>query len=180
MHSILGPKKCLHFFGFHFFLYFLSINFISFLSHKCRFGGGCMRVGEVMHHAVYVPSSVAVAAAVRVMERENIDSVLVRHGSTIGILTEHDVLRKVVARNLDASHVLAADIMSLPLHTIGRDDPVEEASDLMVKHRIRRLVVVENSLIVGVISAACIAQNIRYLAASRLISSESTLGEFAG
>lgn len=138
-----------------------------------------MRVREIMHHQTYIPSTLSVAAAVRIMERENTDSVLVRHGNIIGILTEHDVLRKVVARDLDAAHVEAADAMSYPLHTIDEHDGIEEASDLMVKHHIRRLVVLERGTIVGVISAACIARNVRYMTASRLIA-EPTMGEFTG
>lgn len=140
-----------------------------------------MRVHEVMHHAIYVPSTLSVAEAVRLMERENTDSVLVRHGSGVGILTEHDVLRKVVARDLDPAHVSAAAIMSTSLYTIDSQGEIEEASDLMAKHNIRRLVVMENGAIIGIISAACIARNVKYITANRLLT--AGLGssvEFAG
>lgn len=139
-----------------------------------------MRVREVMHHTVYIPSTLSVAAAVRLMGRENVDSALVRHGDVIGIVTEHDVLRKVVARDLDAAHVAVAEVMSYPLHTIDGHDGIEEASDLMVKQHIRRLVVLDKGSVIGIISAACIARNVRYITASRLIASELGTGESAG
>ncbi len=132
-----------------------------------------MRVYEIMHHAVHV-GNISVAAAARIMEKENVDSVLVEH-DIVGIVTEHDILRKVVARGIDPAKTTVSEIMSYPLHTIAKDESVELAGDLMNEHHIRRLVVEESGKVVGVLSAACMARNIKYITARRLIASR--LGE---
>ncbi len=131
-----------------------------------------MKVHELMHQAVRVPGQISVAAAARLMDSKRVDSVLVDHKGLLGIATEKDIMRKVVARGLDPSQVKVADVMSFPLHTIHLSTDVEEASEIMDKHDIRRLVIMENGSVVGVINAASIAKNVRYINARRLITHE--------
>lgn len=129
-----------------------------------------MKAHDIMHQAVHVPGTLTVAAAARLMDQKRMDSVLVEHGALIGIFTERDILRKVVARGLDPAKTHVADIMSYPLHTIDTDCDVEDASDLMEKHDIRRLVVTDKGKITGILSSTCIARNIKYITARRLMA----------
>ena len=135
-----------------------------------------MRVHEIMHHAVSVSGSSTVAGVAQRMDIECADSVLVRHAGAVGICTERDILRKIVASGRDPAHVSVADIMTHPLHTISWDDSVEDASERMNELHVRRLVVMQNGDIIGVINAECIAKNVKYITARRLLSQFSAEG----
>ncbi len=96
-------------------------------------------------------SSVRVAA--ELMDKKNAGSVVItQKGKPIGIVTERDVIRKVVARGLDASKVQMKEIMSAPLITIKSDTPIVEAIHVMQRRKIRRLLVVENMELVGIVT----------------------------
>lgn len=141
-----------------------------------------MNVHEVMHQAVRVPGHLSVSETARVMDKYQMDSVLVEHGHVVGIFTERDILRKVVARDLDPASVNVSEMMSYPLLTIPSDVHVEDASTLMEQRNVRRLVVVERGNVVGIVSAACIARNLKYITARRLMASHFEMGseEFEG
>ena len=127
-----------------------------------------MQVHDIMHHVVRVPGNFTVTEAARLMEKEGVDSVLVEHVDAVGICTERDILRKIVARGLDPITTKVSEIMSFPLHSISWDDSVEEASERMNELNVRRLVVVDKNTLIGVISATCIAKNMKYITARRL------------
>jgi signal-transduction protein with cAMP-binding, CBS, and nucleotidyltransferase domain len=92
---------------------------------------------------------------------KKIGSVLVRKGKKVyGIVTDSDIIKKVVAKGLDPKKVKVKDIASYPLITVKADDTVQHASYLMRKHNIKRLPVVEGNRIVGIISATDIAKHI--------------------
>src|SRR3989344_2050657 len=93
---------------------------------------------------------------------------IMHHVDRVGICTERDILRKIVARGLDPITTKVSEIMSFPLHSISWDDSVEEASERMNELTVRRLVVVDKNTIIGVISATCIAKNMKYITARRL------------
>lgn len=69
--------------------------------------------------------------------------VLVEDGRAVGIVTERDLVRKVLADALDPAKVLAGDIMSTPLITISPKATMTEAAELMSEYKIRRLVVLD-------------------------------------
>ena len=141
-----------------------------------------MNVHEVMHQAVRVPGHLSVSETARVMDHHQMDSVLVEHGTVVGIFTERDILRKVVARDLDPASVKVSEMMSHPLLTIPSDAHVEDASVIMEQRHVRRLVVVERGAVIGIVSAACIAHNLKYITARRLMASHFEAGseEFGG
>src|SRR5712692_10310349 len=56
-----------------------------------------------------------------------------RSGDPVGILTERDILKKVVATDLDPSSTRVKDVMTSPLVTIDYNKPLREAIDLMVR-----------------------------------------------
>ena len=130
-----------------------------------------MKVRDIMHTASKVSVDISVAKAAQLMDVKRTDSVLVEHKAGLGIFTERDILRKIVAKGLDPAKVMVSEIMSYPLITIDADGDVEEASTLMEEHDIRRLVVTENGVVVGVVSATCIARNVKYFVAKRLLAS---------
>ena len=131
-----------------------------------------MRVKDLMHEAVKVSAAHSVAEAAAFMEKKLSGSALVEDsGKIVGIITERDILKKVVARNKNPSSVIVGDVMSGLLITIEADEDILEASRKMDEHRIRRLIVTENGKMVGKITANSISRNVRYMNASRLVES---------
>lgn len=65
---------------------------------------------------------------------------------------EEDINCKVVAKNLKPGEVRVSEVMSTPLITIGADKLVEDAAAMMVKHRVRRLPVVEDQMVIGIVT----------------------------
>jgi CBS domain-containing protein len=76
------------------------------------------------------------------------------HKECQGIVTTTEIFRKVLAEGIDPSNFKIRDIMKpAPLITIGPNASVKEAADLMIKHNIRRLPVVDNQTLVGIITS---------------------------
>ncbi len=89
----------------------------------------------------------------KTMAEKKIGSVLIEHnGNLIGIITETDIVRKVVGQDLSLHDTLASKIMNAPVLTIDTEATILDANDMMDKHRIRHLAVTEEGTIVGVLS----------------------------
>lgn len=87
--------------------------------------------------------------------------VVVRGGTALGIVTERDMVRKILAVGADPSKVLVSDVMSTPLIQIGPKAEVVEAAEKMSEYLVRRLVVVdETGTLVGLITASDIAKEL--------------------
>jgi len=85
-----------------------------------------------------------VVDATRLMNSKNTSSIIVRLRNSeepIGIVTDKDILYRVVAESKDPSKVTLKEIMSSPLHTVGKDVVVKDAVSIMRNKGIRRLVV---------------------------------------
>ena len=70
----------------------------------------------------------------------------------IGIITERDIVRKVLAEYKDPKNVRASDVMSQPLVTVGPEVHVSEASLIMAKYNIRRLPIVVDNRLTGIVT----------------------------
>ncbi|MCU0861818.1 MAG: CBS domain-containing protein [Methanomassiliicoccales archaeon] len=98
------------------------------------------------------PDTTAQAAA-RLMRDEDVGSLVIVEGETaVGILTEKDLVKKVVAEGRSGSKVRAHEIMSSPLVTIGPRESVAIAARKMANMKLRRLPVVKDNSLVGVIT----------------------------
>ena len=88
------------------------------------------------------------------MKTHKIGSVIALEGNkAVGILTERDIVRKVVAAGKDAEKTKVKEVMSSPLTVITPEVTVEEAARIMKKVKIRRLPVInEKGELVGIIT----------------------------
>ncbi len=84
--------------------------------------------------------------------------IVLENGRPKGIVTDEDFVRKVIAQGLDPNKVKVVEIMSSPLITIDPDEDLLKASEIMHKKGVRRLPVVKDGIIYGVITANDIAQ----------------------
>jgi len=118
------------------------------------------RVGDFMHRNLEVASSeTTVIKAAERMRGKSIGSLLIQptdpEGRVFrrsGIVTETDLIRKVLAKGMDVSLTRVDQIMTSPLLTITPDCPMLDASHLMETNHVRHLCVSDEEKIVGVIS----------------------------
>lgn len=87
------------------------------------------------------------------MQEAKVGALLVTEGPRyLGVVSESDLVRRVLAVGGDANHVRVADVMQAPIITIEIDRSAHEASDLMAERGIRHLAVTEDGKIVGMLS----------------------------
>ena len=77
-----------------------------------------------------------------------------------GMLTDRDIVVKVLAQGKDPSSTTAGDLAEGKPVTIGADDSVDEALKTMSKHAVRRLPVIDGHDLIGIVSQADIAKNL--------------------
>ncbi len=118
-----------------------------------------MRVRDLMSYPIAsIGPDATVLEAIRVMVSGRKGCVLVAHEGLLkqclGIVTTSQIFRNVFAAGLNPGDVTVGEIMTpAPLITIGPNATVKEAAELMIKHGIRRLPVVENGALVGIITS---------------------------
>ena len=95
-----------------------------------------------------------VAKAAKAMCVDEVGSVIILERSQpIGIVTEEDITCKVVAKDLKPSTVLVKEIMSTPLITVSAEKTVGDAAHMMVKHKVRRLPVIDaKKKVIGIVT----------------------------
>ena len=100
-----------------------------------------------------IASERTVLEAARTMAEKRIGSLLViEAGEMVGIVTETDVVKKVIGACLPASSTSVGAVMNYPLIQIDINRTVRDASRLMAEQRIRHLAVTEDNKIVGLLS----------------------------
>jgi len=102
---------------------------------------------------VTVAPTVTVLEAAQIMNARGIGAVLVlAEGELVGIFTERDLMRRVVAEQRDPSSTPVADVMTRHLVTTRADITVEECASQMTTRRIRHLPVIGEAGLAGVIT----------------------------
>jgi len=100
-----------------------------------------------------VKPSITVIEAAKIMKKRKIGNVLVvQNNQPVGILTESDILKKVVAEGKNPSDVLVKDVMSTPILITDPYVSLEEAMKKMTKCNVRRLPVIEDDKLIGIIT----------------------------
>lgn len=112
-----------------------------------------VRVSEIMkRNVITVEKGTSILEATKIMDKKNIGCVVVtERGKPVGIVTEKDILRKVFAKEKDKTSKVEV-IMSSPLVTIEGKMNYCDTAEIMSKHKIRRLPVMEDGRLVGIIT----------------------------
>jgi len=118
------------------------------------------KVNDVMvTDVVTVDVSVNIKQAVERMNNHEIGCLVVlEKGHFAGILTERDVLKRVVAKARNPEKTLVGDVMSKPLIVVGPEASLEEAVKLMFEKRVKKLTVVKDKKLVGFVTMTDIAR----------------------
>ena len=112
-------------------------------------------LGDVMRrNPTMIGIEANVAQAAKAMCHDEVGSVIiVKKEKPIGIVTEEDINCKVVAKDLKPSSVRVDEIMSTPLITVSADKKVGDAAHMMVKHKVRRLPVIDTAhKVIGIVT----------------------------
>ena len=118
--------------------------------------------GRIARPIITIEEDATVTEASKTMVANDRGSVVVtRKGETVGILTERDVLKRVVARSLHSDSVKVKDVMSESPVTIDKERPLREAVDLMNRKGVRRMLVTEKGKIVGIFTLRDIVKHTR-------------------
>ena len=95
----------------------------------------------------------------RLMKQEDVGSIPVVDGERlVGVVTDRDIVVRGIADGSDPHAVKAGDIASRDVVTVRPDDALDEALRLMGQHQVRRLPVVDDGQLVGVVAQADVAQ----------------------
>lgn len=114
-----------------------------------------VRVGQCMTVGVFtLPADKMVIDAARLLRKTSIGSIIVmRKGKACGIITERDIVYKVVAEGKDPRKTKLSSIMSRPLKVIKASDKIEAAISALRANKIKRLPVIDkNNKLVGIIT----------------------------
>ncbi len=119
-------------------------------------------VGEIMTSSVVtVPPSMPAEDALHLMREKRIHSVVVEPGSPggmHGIMTQRDLLRKIVAADRPLLNVTVGDLMTSPLIAVSPDTSIRQCSIIMLDANIRRAIVMKEGKLAGIVSDTDIFQ----------------------
>jgi CBS domain-containing protein len=119
------------------------------------------RVSDVMTQAIItIPSDASVVEAATVMRDHDIGNVLVvENGKLSGIVTDRDLAVHALTSGDDTDDILVRDVMSEKVVTGDPSWSLTRAAKEMAKHQIRRLPIVQNGALVGILSLGDVARN---------------------
>jgi len=114
-----------------------------------------MRVDEVMNKAIVIDHDTSVKQAAKIMSGRNIGSLIVLKKNKItGILTERDVMKNISFLGKRITRVMSKSVV-----TVDHGESIDNAALVMTEKKIKRLPVLDNGKLVGIITATDIVAN---------------------
>lgn len=119
-----------------------------------------LAVRDVMTRTVVTatPDMSAAEAGKQMVENRVGNIIIVKDEGPIGIVTESDMVAKVIARNVKPGSIKLEQLMSKPLITTTSSDDIHDAVLMMAQKKIRRLPVIDDGALVGIITDADVIQ----------------------
>ena len=116
----------------------------------------------VSRQFVLIDGELDVAKAVETMQARNGDTIIVtRRGAPIGIVTDSDILDKVVQTGGDSDRILLKTVMTSPVITASPKATAREVLGLMRFYKIKRIPIVEDDKVLGIVTQKMLADSIR-------------------
>jgi CBS domain-containing protein len=119
-----------------------------------------LAVRDVMtKNVVTAPPDMSAAEAGKKMVENRVGNVIIlKEGRPVGIVTESDMVAKVISKNMKPSSIKLEQLMSKPLITTRSSDDINDAVLVMAQKKIRRLPVIDEEVLVGIITDADVIQ----------------------
>ena len=123
-----------------------------------------LQVKDVMvTNIITIEAEATVKNAAELMEKHDIGCLIViNYGNPIGIVTERDMLKKVLLQRRDSGKTKVGNVMSAPLITSHPQTDIREAVRLMNERRIKKLPVLEEGKLIGLISLTDVMRSLAY------------------
>jgi len=122
-----------------------------------------MKLKDIMTRNVFTSTPDAIIKEIaRKMKELNVGAIPIVDGNKpVGIITDRDIVLRTLSEDRDPTNVKAADVMSVDLIFGTPEMDVDDAAALMSRYRIRRLPVVDNDRLVGIVALGDLAANPR-------------------
>ena len=135
-----------------------------------------LKIKDIMTDTVaFVSPDTTVVETAQLMQKHDIGSMPVCEGSNIvGIVTDRDIVVRNVAHNKDPKITPVRDVMTSQVKTLTPDTDLNQAATMMSQDRVRRIPVVNNNRLVGMISLGDLATQ-----AKSDVELAKTLGEIS-
>jgi len=119
------------------------------------------KIHQIMNDSIAsVDSSISATDAAKMMEETDVGAVIVlEHGSPVGIVTDRDFAIKITAHSFPLDTPIRR-LMASPLISIDSDSDLWEASDLMSSRNVRKLPVIDDDKVVGIVTSGDIVKHI--------------------
>jgi CBS domain-containing protein len=105
-----------------------------------------------------LPGTATVADAARTMRDSNVGAVIIEdQGTLFGLVTDRDIVVRAIADNRDPKNTQLSDACSRTLVSLAPDDDTDRAVEVMRERSVRRVPVVENGKVVGIVSLGDLA-----------------------
>lgn len=123
-----------------------------------------MKIRDIMtDRLAYVEPQTTVVEAAQLMQKHNIGVVPVCQGeNVVGIVTDRDIIVRNIAPGKDPRNTPVSEVMTTGVKTVNPEMSLNQAAELMADSRIRRLPVVDNQRLVGMVSLGDLATEAKY------------------
>ena len=112
----------------------------------------------------------SLAEAAQLMKSEDVGSLpVVDDGHLVGVLTDRDIVVRAVAEGVDPNAIVVGEVASRGLVTVDPEQDLDEALALMARHQVRRLPVVEQDRLVGIVAQADVAHGVKAKQAGEVV-----------
>lgn len=121
-----------------------------------------MRVKDCMsENVIWAMTNNTLYDVAKLMNENHIGSIPVCDGNQklVGIITDRDIILRGIASDKDVKKTKTVDIMTTEVIKTSKDTEISWVADIMAKNQIRRIPVVENEKLVGIISIGDLARN---------------------
>ena len=137
-------------------LIFFNFIILKFFRYDCK-----SNINAKGKNVYSLRTTTTVYEAMKVMGEKNIGAILIIDGSELkGILSERDYARKIVLKDKSSKETFVDEIMESTVFTVKLSDNLEDCMELMSTKRIRHLPVLEDGIVVGIISISDVVKAI--------------------
>lgn len=122
-----------------------------------------MKVKDIMTRNVeYIDAASPISNAAKMMQQYNVGSIPVcEQGGLVGIVTDRDIVVRNIAKGGNPENTAVRDIMTANVATVNPEMDVNDVSSIMSRQQVRRIPVVENNKLVGIVALGDMAVNQR-------------------
>lgn len=111
-----------------------------------------VRIKDIkLKEPIIIDSRTTLQEAIKLMAERDSTFCLIKRDNSFGIITERDVIKKVLSKDLNPQHIKAEDIATFPVIEMSSSEPLFNALLTMAKHGIRKLIIKDGNSIIGVL-----------------------------